>query len=406
MLSSWWSRTPKLLVFAGLFALAFAMYAAYPQSVTANLTTGANDFYPGPCASAPKDVVIHYHGGTSGCTDTNGKACQPGEVIEFTATSATYNFAVCDTFTWTFGDGTVQTTLWPSVTRQFTGNGSRTVSLSVSNSFATGGVKSGFISVPPAAVSTCSTSSNTLCFGSNRFRVTLDAVDDAKNRTSSGKSTTGEASAETSDTGYFTLKDFTGNTDNPEVVIKVFDFGGNPLMLFGALTDTEVFANVYDTQTGTNYQLHKASDVANGGFALGNSGQQPTETCPSPAVSTVATGGSTAACSANTTTLCQNGGKFAVTVKATDPNDKVVFDANTHPKNDLFGFFFFPKTGGPTNLEVFSKVVGPIPGLGNLVFYGGLTSLDYTITYREVATGKTKTYHKAANSACGGFDVF
>src|SRR5579859_4358435 len=112
MLSSWWSRTPKLLVLAGLLAGAFAVFGS---RVNPTAVIGPTDtFYPGPCTSAPKDIVVHCIGGTSGCTDTNGKACQPGEVIQFTASSPDYTFAVCDQFTWTFGDGTSQTTLCPS----------------------------------------------------------------------------------------------------------------------------------------------------------------------------------------------------------------------------------------------------------------------------------------------------
>ena len=408
MVSSWFARTPKLLVCAGLVAVAFGVLAQRPTTAAANLAIASNaDFYPAPCTKAPTNVSVHYRGGTSGCTDTNNVACVQGEVIEFTASSPNYTPQLCDVFTWTFGDDQTHpvTTLWPTITRVFTGSGARIVGVKIANSFASGGVSGAAASVPPAKVSTCTAGGNVLCFGSNRYVVTVDAIDNPTTRASSGKITTGEALPETSDTGSFTLKDFTNNTSNPEVVIKVFDFNGQPLMLFGALTDTEVFANVLDTVTNKTYQLHKAAGTANGGFALGNSGQLPTESCPSPANRDSVTTGSPSTCVANDTTLCLAGNRFAVSVKAKDPNDGVVFDAKTHPKNDVFGFFYFPKTGGPTNLEVFAKVVGPL-GNNNLVFYGGLTSLEYRITFTDTQTGRSQTYFKGFNSACGGFDVF
>ena len=404
MVSSWVSRTPKLLVCAGLFAVTFGVFAARPAVIAANAT---DNFYPAPCTKAPTNLVIHYKGATSGCTDTNNKPCTPGELVEFTASSSNYTFQLCDTFTWTFGDDQShpQVTLWPTMTRIFNGTNPRTVSLKVANSFASTGVSAQAVSVPQGSSAACSASANVLCFGSNRFQVTLDAIDNTTTRASSGNATRGEALPETQDTGSFTLKDFTNDTSNPEVVIKVFDFGGQPLMLFGALTDTEVFANVLDTQTGNTYQLHKPAGTSNGGFALGNSGQQPTESCPSPAVPATTTTVAPSTCTPNATTLCLNNNRFAISVKATDPNDHVVFDANTRPKNSLFGFFYFPKTGGPTNLEVFSKVVGP---LGNvyLIFYGGLTNLEYRITFTDTVTGKSQTYLKPAGSACGGFNAF
>ena len=423
MLSSWWSRTPKFLVFAGLLAAAFAVSASRPLSVAANLAAASNDFYPGPCTSAPKDVVIHYRGGTSGCTDTNGKACTPGEVIEFTASSPTYNFAVCDQFTWSFGDGTSATTLWPSITRQFTGSNARTVRLSVANSFASTGVGGGTVAVPPAAATSCVANANTLCFVNGRYIVTLDAADVPSR---SNKTAVGEANVQTPDTGYFTLSGLTGSTSNPEVVVKVLEVpasfvpAGYPpsWVFFGGLTDLEYFVNVVDTTTGNVRQYHKFPGTVQNGFDTGG-GQQPTvetaanQICPqTPSVttSTVTPG----ACVAGSNALCLVGGRFKVEVTATNQNPGAdqgkTAPGVAVPKNDIFGFFSLPGlTGNANNLEAFIKILDARALGGKFwVFYGTLTNFQLDIKVTDMTTGQVKTYRRNGTSptnACGAADT-
>lgn len=423
MFSRWWSRTPKVLVFAGLLAAAFAVFASRPTA-TATFAAASTDFYPGPCSKAPTDVVIHYRGGTSGCSDTNGKACQPGEVVEFTATSATYNFAVCDTFTWNFGDGTTATTLWPSVTRQFTGNSSRTVRLSVSNSFAPAGVSGGTVAVPPSATSSCTANANTLCFVNGRYMVTLDAADVPSR---SNKTAIGEANVQTPDTGYFTLSGLTGSTQNPEVVVKVLDVSSfapqlNPpsWVFYGGLTDLEYFVNVMDTTTGLVRQYHKYPGSVQNGFDTGN-GQEPkgavetaaNQVCqqtPQVTTTTEAAG----ACTPSSSQLCLVGGRYKVTLQATNRNPGADNGKQapgvTVPKNDLFGFYSIPGlTGNPNNLEAFVKILDTRSVFGkDWVFFGTLTNFELNIKVTETATGKSKTYFRAGTSpgnTCGAADT-
>ena len=79
------------------------------------------------------------------------------------------------------------------------------------------------------------------------------------------------------------------------------------------------------------------------------------------------------------------------------------------PENDIFGFFSIPTiTGNSSNPEVFVKIIDGRALNGNYwVFSNGLSDLEYTLTVREVATGRTKTYSKAFGSAnaCGTFDT-
>lgn len=79
------------------------------------------------------------------------------------------------------------------------------------------------------------------------------------------------------------------------------------------------------------------------------------------------------------------------------------------PENDIFGFFSIPTiTGNSSNPEVFVKIIdGRALNAAYWVFSNSLSDLEYTLTVREVATGRTKTYTKAFGSgtACGTFDT-
>ncbi len=39
------------------------------------------------------------------------------------------------------------------------------------------------------------------------------------------------------------------------------------------------------------------------------------------------------------------------------------------------------------------------------LFYGGLTSFEYSISITDSTTGQVKEFTKTQNSACGGFDL-
>lgn len=98
---------------------------------------------------------------------------------------------------------------------------------------------------------------------------------------------------------------------------------------------------------------------------------------------------------------------FDVTVTAVDPRDGSPVPARAIPQTDVFGYFAFPAlTGNPGNPEVMVKILDATPiGQNYWVFYGTMTSLEFTMSVKENATGGTKTYHKDANSATGGWDT-
>jgi hypothetical protein len=412
MVSRKWARTPKLLVFSGLFAVAFASFASKPSVVTTH--DAADTYYPGPCTNAPQNVTITFRGAVSGCTESNGRACQPGEVIEFTANSPSRTFQVCDTFTWVFGDDPDHpvTTLWPTITRQFTGNTARTVRLNVANSFASTGINAATVNVPPNTATSCSAGANVLCFVNNRYRVTLDASDTAR----TGKTGTGEANTETADTGFFTLSSLTSSTQNPEVVVKVLEIApGQPWVFFGGMTDLEYFVNVLDTTTGQLRQYHKFPGTVQGGFDTGG-GQAPTPdtsvnapgACPStpPVVnSTTAVG----TCTPGTNTMCLVGNRFKIEVTAKDPRtlNSGPGVVRTRAGNDVFGYFSVPAlTGNPNNQEIFLKMLDARTLNGKFwVFFGTLSDFEFTVRVTDVTTGQVRTYTRAGGTACGATDT-
>jgi PKD repeat protein len=98
---------------------------------------------------------------------------------------------------------------------------------------------------------------------------------------------------------------------------------------------------------------------------------------------------------------------FDVTVTAVNPVDGSAVTGRAIPQTDAFGYFAFPAlTGNPGNPEVMVKILDATPiGQNYWVFYGTMTSLEFTMTVKENASGGVKTYHKDANSATGGWDT-
>lgn len=105
--------------------------------------------------------------------------------------------------------------------------------------------------------------------------------------------------------------------------------------------------------------------------------------------------------------LCMQGGRFEVSLVATDPRTGNSGAGVPIQENGQFGFFALPVfTGSTENPEVFVKILDGRPVNGNFwVFYGGLTDLEYTITVVDTDTGGVKTYMKPGGSSAGGFDV-
>jgi PKD repeat protein len=96
---------------------------------------------------------------------------------------------------------------------------------------------------------------------------------------------------------------------------------------------------------------------------------------------------------------------FEVTLEARDQSTGRTAPGKAIPQNDVFGYFTIPDlvpTSGPAIPEVFVKILDATAiGQNYWVFWGGLTSLEYTLTVREVASGATKTFHNSASESPG-----
>jgi PKD repeat protein len=100
---------------------------------------------------------------------------------------------------------------------------------------------------------------------------------------------------------------------------------------------------------------------------------------------------------------------FDITLSATDPRTGNTGLGQVVAQNDIYGIFSVPSvTGNAGNPEVIVKMVDASGiGASYWVFYGALTDLSYTLTVRDVSTGKTKVYHdaKIGTTVCGQFDT-
>ena len=97
----------------------------------------------------------------------------------------------------------------------------------------------------------------------------------------------------------------------------------------------------------------------------------------------------TASCSPSDTQLCLNGGRFAVSVAWKDFDNHTGTGHTVPMTYDTGGFWFF----GSQNYELVIKVLDGTPVNNRFwVFYGALSTVEYTITVKDTITNKTKTY--------------
>ena len=228
------------------------------------------------------------------------------------------------------------------------------------------------------------------------FRISLEARDQRTGRTSAGL-----AVAHTDDFAWFSLPDLTGNTDNPEVFVKVVDgraVNGNFWVFYGGLTDVEYTVSVTQESTSLLRTYRKEAGGACGAFdteAFPRSGGPAPSAAPG------------AACAGEGDLFLNPGRSFTVRLAATDPRTGRTTSGVAANENDSFGTFSLPAfTGNLSNPEVFVKIVDGRPVNGRFwVFYGGLTDVEYTLTVTDAVTGAGHDYEKPAGSACGGFDT-
>ncbi len=100
---------------------------------------------------------------------------------------------------------------------------------------------------------------------------------------------------------------------------------------------------------------------------------------------------------------------FDITLSARDPRTGGTGFGKALPQNDIYGIFSIPSlTFNAANPEVIVKIVDA-SGIGQdyWVFFSALTDLQYTLSVKENATGRVKTYQnqQVGTLVCGQFDT-
>jgi ELWxxDGT repeat protein len=233
----------------------------------------------------------------------------------------------------------------------------------------------------------CQPSATVLCLAGGRFHVEV-FWQDFEDRTGPGRAT-----ALTADTGYFWFFD----PENVEVVVKVLDgqgVNGHHWVFYGALSSVEYSITVTDTVTGVSRRYfnpkgrlgsvgHTEAFGPRGAISRLAAGAE----APPPAV----TEGSAKAgpCVESATRLCLNNGRFAVEAAWKDFSGNTGTGKAVRLTGDT-GYFWFFNDG---NVELVLKVLDGRPVNNKFwVFYGALSSVEYTITVTDTETGTVKTY--------------
>jgi photosystem II stability/assembly factor-like uncharacterized protein len=248
----------------------------------------------------------------------------------------------------------------------------------------------------------CDPDDRHLCLLGGRFRVGIVAHDATRDRTTSA-----HAVPQGDRFGYFSFPDFTGDPSFPEVVVKMIDASTwkQPFWFFhSGMTNVDYVVTVIDTVTG---RIRTYGNVLSSPYC----GGADTEAFPAD-VSTPA--GSIEMASRITTpetsqtSLSLLSGRFTVSLSATKPSTGRVSEGVAIPQDDRFGYFSLPDfTGDSSFPEVFVKMVDATSLTGSFwVFYTGLTSLPYTLTFTDTVTGQTRTYESGGGiSLCGDADT-
>jgi ELWxxDGT repeat protein len=251
-------------------------------------------------------------------------------------------------------------------------------------------------SLPLAGGGACQPSDKALCLQGGRFRV------ETRWRDFQGNNGAGRAIPLTGDTGTFWFF----SPSNVEVLLKVLDGRGvndHFWVFYGALSSVEYSLTVTDTQTGlarrySNPGGQLASSGDTEGF--GPRGAQSTvpdvlTAAPSPParVRGWSSTAATAPCAPGARRLCLNNGRFAVEVAWKDFQGNAGQGTAVPFSGDTGFFWFFDQA----NVELAVKVLDGTPLNGkHWVFYGALSSVEYTVTVTDTQTGSVKEYRNPA----------
>lgn len=235
------------------------------------------------------------------------------------------------------------------------------------------------IAPPPARGSSCRSGLATLCTGSGRFKIQVDWYNQYNRQDGVGRPIQSSDGA-----GFFTFED----PSSVELMVKVQESGNGVRVSYGQLTSVFFTLFVIDTQTGGYKVYHNTP---------GQCGGVDQNAFPANAS---ATGTSAAAgCSPGSGSLCLQKGRFQVTAEWRDPASGQAGKAGATPLSQASGAFHFGD-GGP---ELVAKILNQGGRID--VYYGSLSSLEYTLTVTDTKTGAVKTYRNPAGRYCGGTET-
>jgi ELWxxDGT repeat protein len=324
-----------------------------------------------------------------------------GERLFFSATDGAHGFEL-----WT-SDGTAAGTqmvhdtapgLFSSFPEQLTASGAR---LFFTADDALHGREPWVLALP--GVGDCVPSAERLCLLGGRYAV------EASWRDFAGHAGVGRAAPLTGDTGTFWFFD----AANLEVVLKVLDgtrLNGHRWVFYGALSSVEYTLAVTDTLTGAvaryfNPAGNLASVADTRAFGPQGATGAPARVAPrrppdGGRVKTVR--GAAGACVAGPERLCLQGGRFAVSVAWKDFEDRTGVGQARAVTGDTGSFWFFDAA----NVELLVKVLDGRGVNGKFwVFYGALSSVEYTLTVTDTQTGVSRSYHNPSGRLASRADT-
>jgi photosystem II stability/assembly factor-like uncharacterized protein len=234
----------------------------------------------------------------------------------------------------------------------------------------------------------------------------------------SGQSGTAHAIPQKDEFGYFYFTD----PSNPEVIVKVLDFGGGGALCFvGGLSDFYYKVTFTTLQTGQSLVFEKPAGAYvgfadNGKLRFGRPGdaaaEAPPQIAPGAAFSyagflpfgsegrAIAARRPAQALATTLESLTLSQGRVQVIVEWRSQYSGQSGVAYAIPQQDGFGFFYFSDANNP---EVFVKVLD-FGGGGALCFVGGLSDFYYKVTFETLRTGQTLVFEKAAGLYLGFAD--
>ncbi len=254
----------------------------------------------------------------------------------------------------------------------------------------------------------CADTPRGLCLQDDRFRAEIFWRD------FQGGTGFGQPTSLTSDTGTFWFFDPT----NVEVITKVLDaraLNGHFWTFFGALTSVQYDLTLTDTETGltrrySNYARTLASGADTSAFgprgsALGSFTEVGADVLGQgrPEVSVgFEPRAASGSCAPSGSQLCLNQGRFAVEATWRDFQGNVGVGMAQSLTADTGTFWFFD----PANLEVVLKVLDGTALNGKYwVFYGALSSVEYTLTVTDTLTGAMKVYRNPSGTLASEADT-